>query len=74
MDKGKVWIDHSTTDYEATMIYNEMVIDKGAQLLEAPITGTKAEFAEECTFFANRYPLLRTFVDKKLEFEKTKPT
>ena len=39
MDKGKVWIDHSTTDYEATMIYNEMVIDKGAQLLEAPITG-----------------------------------
>ena len=40
MDKGKIWIDHSTTDYEATMIYNEMVIDKGAQLLEAPITGT----------------------------------
>ena len=40
MDKGKVWIDHSTTDYEATMIYNNMVLDKGAQLLEAPITGT----------------------------------
>ena len=29
----------------------------------------KAEFAEEGTFFANRFPSLRT-----LEFEKTNPT
>ena len=31
---------------------------------------TKAEFAEEGIFFTNRFPLLRIFVDKKLEFEK----
>ena len=37
-------------------------------------TSTKAEFAEEGTFFANRFPSLRTFGNKKLEFEKTKPT
>jgi len=46
MDKGKVWIDHSTTDYEATMIYNDMVLDKGAQLLEAPITGGLAALSK----------------------------
>ena len=45
LDKGKVWIDHSTTDYEQTQNYNGMVIDKGAQLLEAPITGRERYFS-----------------------------
>ena len=30
----------------------------------------KAEFAEEGTFFANRFPFLRTFVDKKVGIQK----
>ena len=30
----------------------------------------KAEFAEEGTFFANRFPSLRTFVNKKVENQK----
>ena len=34
-----------------------------------------AEFAEEVTFFVNRFPSLRTFVNcQKLEFKKTKTT
>ena len=46
LDKGKVWIDHSTTDYEQTQRYNGMVNDKGAQLLEAPITGGLAALSK----------------------------
>ena len=34
---------------------------------------TKAEFAEEGTFFVNRFPSLRTFVNKKVGVSKTKP-
>ena len=34
------------------------------------VTNSKAEFAEEGTFFANRFPSLRTFVNKKLDIEK----
>jgi len=36
---GKIWIDHSTTDYEQTEDMNEEVIKQGARMLEAPITG-----------------------------------
>ena len=39
LSKDKVWIDHSTTDYEQTQNFNKMVQDKGAWCLEAPITG-----------------------------------
>ena len=39
LDDGKIWIDHSTTDYEQTMKYNDITKAKGARLLEAPITG-----------------------------------
>lgn len=39
LDKDKIWIDHSTTDYNQTLDFNALVNEKGAQLLEAPITG-----------------------------------
>lgn len=39
LTEGKIWIDHSTTDYEQTQGFNKVVEAKGAKLLEAPITG-----------------------------------
>jgi len=39
LSEGKVWVDHSTTDYEQTEQMNEEVIAKGGRMLEAPITG-----------------------------------
>ena len=39
LTEGKVWIDHSTTDYEQTEDMNEEVIKQGAKMLEAPVTG-----------------------------------
>ena len=39
LTSDKIWIDHSTTDYEQTLNFNTQVQDKGARLLEAPITG-----------------------------------
>lgn len=39
MSKDKIWIDHSTTDYEQTQNFNALIEAKGGQLLEAPITG-----------------------------------
>jgi len=39
MSKDKIWIDHSTTDYEQTEEMNEAVITKGGRMLEAPVTG-----------------------------------
>ena len=39
LTEGKVWIDHSTTDYNQMMEFNEMVKAKGAYAIEAPITG-----------------------------------
>lgn len=39
LSKDKVWIDHSTTDYEQTLAFNDLAQNKGAQCLEAPITG-----------------------------------
>ena len=36
---GKVWIDHSTTDYEQTVELNEEIVRKGGRMLEAPVTG-----------------------------------
>jgi len=35
----KIWIDHSTTDYNQMMAFNEQVVSKGAFAIEAPITG-----------------------------------
>ena len=39
MREGKVWIDHSTTDYEQTVELNSEVLKKGGRMLEAPVTG-----------------------------------
>ena len=39
LSQDKVWIDHSTTDYEQTMAFNDLAQNKAAQCLEAPITG-----------------------------------
>ncbi|XP_043244183.1 2-hydroxy-3-oxopropionate reductase-like [Amphibalanus amphitrite] len=36
---GTVWIDHSTTDYQATMRYHKELKDKQVEMVEAPITG-----------------------------------
>ena len=34
-----VWIDHSTTDYEQTQHFAQLVSEKKAHLMEAPVTG-----------------------------------
>jgi len=39
LSQGKIWIDHSTTDYEQTEEMNEQVKLKGGLMLEAPVTG-----------------------------------
>jgi len=39
LSEGKIWVDHSTTDYEQMMQFNELVKGKKAHVLEAPITG-----------------------------------
>ncbi len=39
LSKGKVWIDHSTTDPRQSQTFAAAVADKGAAFLEAPITG-----------------------------------
>jgi len=39
LDEGKVWIDHSTTDHEQNKVFTEKLTEKGAHLLECPITG-----------------------------------
>ena len=44
---------------------NFMIIFIGFQRAFSP---AKAEFAKEGTFFANRFPSLITFANKKLEF------
>ena len=39
------------------------------------ISSTKAEFKEEGTFFTNKFPSLRTFVNEiSWKLKKTKPT
>lgn len=39
LEKGKIWIDHSTTDHEQNKEFAKQLDGKGAQLLECPITG-----------------------------------
>jgi 3-hydroxyisobutyrate dehydrogenase-like beta-hydroxyacid dehydrogenase len=39
LGQGKIWIDHSTTNYGQTQRFSVLVNAKGAQILEAPITG-----------------------------------
>ncbi len=39
LSQSKIWIDHSTTDHEATLSFNKVADCKGASLIEAPITG-----------------------------------
>ena len=39
LSEGKIWVDHSTTDYEQMMQFNELVKGKNASVMEAPITG-----------------------------------
>jgi len=39
LEKGKIWIDHSTTDHEQNKVFTEQLTEKGAGLLECPITG-----------------------------------
>ena len=39
LSTDKIWIDHSTTDYEQTQTFNDLAGNKGARCLEAPITG-----------------------------------
>ena len=39
LSRDQIWIDHSTTDFEQTKSFTDMVSGKGAHLLEAPVTG-----------------------------------
>ena len=39
MGDGKVWVDHSTTDFNQSKGFEEEVAAKGGAFLEAPITG-----------------------------------
>ncbi|XP_045106534.1 2-(hydroxymethyl)glutarate dehydrogenase-like [Portunus trituberculatus] len=36
---GKIWVDHSTTEYEQTIEYMKEVEGKGGYMVESPITG-----------------------------------
>ena len=36
---GGIWIDHSTTDYEQNLMFEEIASKKDAHILECPITG-----------------------------------
>jgi len=38
-DENKIWIDHSTTDYEQTQSFDKLVREKKGHCLEAPVTG-----------------------------------
>merc|ERR1712037_906226 len=44
LTEGKVWIDHSTTDYEQTEDMNEEVIKQGAKMIEASKKGQMTVF------------------------------
>jgi len=37
--EGRVWVDHSSTDYEQTEEMNSQVVEAGGRMLEAPVTG-----------------------------------
>ena len=37
--EGQIWIDHSTTDYHQTLEFAKQIEERGAKLLECPITG-----------------------------------
>jgi hypothetical protein len=39
LSKDKIWIDHSTTDYGQNFEFEKEVKAKGAEMLEAPISG-----------------------------------
>ncbi|KAL7637070.1 UNVERIFIED_CONTAM: hypothetical protein RMT77_012828 [Armadillidium vulgare] len=39
LSEGKIWIDHSTTDFEQTLDFSKKAKSRGAHVLEAPITG-----------------------------------
>ena len=39
LNEGKIWIDHSTTDYEQTEEMFVQVEERGGKMLEAPVTG-----------------------------------
>ena len=39
MGEGKVWIDHSTTDYVQNKLFASALDGVGSHLLECPITG-----------------------------------
>ena len=39
LKENGIWIDHSTTDYEQNIMFEEIASKKGAHVLECPITG-----------------------------------
>ena len=39
LSAGKIWVDHSTTDFGQTFEFEKAVKAKGAEMLEAPISG-----------------------------------
>ena len=39
LSAGKIWVDHSTTDFGQTFEFERAVKAKGAEILEAPISG-----------------------------------
>ncbi|KAK7069189.1 hypothetical protein SK128_023779 [Halocaridina rubra] len=39
LKNDKVWIDHSTTDFQQTRVFSERARSQGGHVLEAPITG-----------------------------------
>ena len=39
LKNGGIWIDHSTTDYEQNLMFEDIASKKDAHILECPITG-----------------------------------
>ena len=71
MRPNVIWI-HIPIMYESLNILR--MPQSFEQIIFLILMFTKAEFAEEGTFFANRSPSLRIFVNKRVGIWRTKPT
>jgi hypothetical protein len=56
---GGIWIDHSTTDYEQNLMFEEIASKKDAHILECPITG-----GPSMPFYSKLYPVFRNILSK----------
>ena len=64
---GGIWIDHSTTDYEQNLMFEEIASKKDAHILECPITG-----GPSMSFYPKSYLIFfPKFINILTKFSKT---